>query len=160
MRKIRWFSILLLLVLLALACNVPFAMNGSKATETASSVEFMAAQTITAQQLAATGTAVSQTSATTATTAGIDATNTAISVAATAQASSAVATYAAQAAQATALAQGVQVTNYAQVCPGDCLRPIRHCDCTGVFSRLRHPHHPACTSSTALHRFPPTPTRV
>ena len=114
MRNLRWLSILSLLLLLALACNVPFAATGSQATQTASNIEFLAAQTITAQQLAATGTAVSQPSGATATAAGVEATNTAISLASTAQASSASATYAAQVAQATAYAQGSQSTAYAQ----------------------------------------------
>jgi len=123
MKKIRCLSFGVLLLLAALACNLPFSMTESQVTQTAVGVQSLAAQTIAAQQLVASSTALAQAAAVTASAQvlnatiqaqSVAATQTALNQEATALAGSANATYAAQAIQATAQAQAAQATAYVQ----------------------------------------------
>ncbi len=125
MRRFRWLSLFVLLLMAALACNVPFMATESQVTATAANVQSLAAQTIAAQLAVGTSTALSQSVDITATTGALnatatvaalsanatleaqsaDATNASLNLEATAQAGDISATYAAQALQATAFAQ-------------------------------------------------------
>ena len=122
----------------ALACNVPFVVTESQATQTAVGVQSLAAQTIAAQQQVASSTALSQAAEATATAAVVIATRkhslltppTLISVEATAQAGSASATYAAQ-------------VSRLPLCSGSSgyrLRPVCPCDRLWFRHRLHRPH--------------------